>query len=112
MGRPGRQDRVGLPMLPGRMCSIVRASTLSLSTSSSWHRQRRVKGRNMNRSYINRLIFAALAAAMLLVVAIGLPGIVTPSSGEAAGEAAGEPAITRSSRPHPEAHLRSAHSQR
>jgi hypothetical protein len=81
----------------------------------------------MNRSYINRLIFAALAAAMLLVVAIGLPVIVTPSSGEAAGE----PAITRSPRPHPishvsfppgidllhprphpEAHLRSAHSQR
>lgn len=51
----------------------------------------------MNRTHRIRLISAALAAAVLLIVASGLPGIVRPSSGEAAG--------TRLPRPHPQSHL-------
>jgi len=54
----------------------------------------------MNRTYINRLIFAALAATMLLIGVIGLPGGATPSSGEVAVEAA----VTRMPRPHPVSH--------
>ena len=50
----------------------------------------------MNRTSTTRLIFAALAATMLLIVAIGLPGAANPSSGEAA--------ITRVPRPHPISH--------
>jgi len=80
----------------------------------------------MNRTYTIRLIFAALAVAMLLLVAIGLPGAANLSSREAVGEAA----ITRvprphpishqsfppgidllNPRPHPESHLRSSNSQ-
>jgi hypothetical protein len=52
----------------------------------------------MNRSRTVRLIFAALAVAILLVVAIGLPGAANPSSGEAAGAAV----VTRVPRPHPQ----------
>jgi hypothetical protein len=55
----------------------------------------------MNRSRTVRLIFAALAVAILIVVAIGLPGDARPSIGEAADEVA----VTRLPRPHPISHL-------
>lgn len=51
----------------------------------------------MNRTRRSRLISAALAAAILLIAASGLPGIIQPSIGEAA--------VTRLPRPHPQSHL-------
>jgi len=51
----------------------------------------------MKRAYLFRLILVALAAVILLIALIELPGGAQPSVGQAA--------VTRSPRPHPTSHL-------
>jgi hypothetical protein len=51
----------------------------------------------MNRTHTIRLISAALVVVVLFVVAIGLPGGISSSAGEAT--------VLRLPRPHPSSHL-------
>jgi hypothetical protein len=55
------------------------------------------KEETMQRPTLTRLIFAALAVAVLLMAALGLPGAVDSSAGEA-------PSV-RLPRPHPQSHI-------